>query len=119
MNYSKRNIRRKQKILRADSTQMYSKFKFWFFRLGITTVIGSLVVGTCAITGFLAGIIDNAPIIDETQIEPATYASTIYDNQGQETYQLVGSNANRIAVSLDEIPEDLQNAFIAIEDERF
>lgn len=119
MNYSKRNIRRKQKILRADSTQMYFKFKFWFFRIGITSVIGSLVVGTCAITGFLAGIIDNAPKIDEKQIEPTTYASTIYDNQEEEIYQLVGSNANRISVSLDEIPKDLQNAFIAIEDERF
>ena len=33
--------------------------------------------------------------------------------------QLVGSNANRVYVNIENIPDNLINAFIAVEDERF
>jgi len=41
------------------------------------------------------------------------------DSEGNPIQSLVGKDANREYVTLDKIPENLQNAFIAIEDERF
>ena len=119
MNYSKRGTQRKQKELRSISTKIYSKLKIWSLRIGIASIIGCTVISGYAGLGLLNGILDNAPSIDENHIEPENFASTIYDNEGNEVYKLVGSDANRISVPLSQTPEQLQNAFIAIEDERF
>lgn len=119
MNYSVRGTKHKQEQLRSRSVKIYSKIKFWLFRLVIVAIVGGSVVGCYGAYGLVNGIIKNAPDIDANHIEPETFASTIYDQNGKKIYQLVGSNANRISVSLDKIPKNLQNAFIAIEDERF
>ena len=44
---------------------------------------------------------------------------TVLDAKGNVTAQLVGTGSNRVYVTLNEIPEELQKAFVAIEDERF
>ena len=49
---------------------------------------------------------------------PNNFTSIIYDDNGVEIDKLHGEE-NREYVTLDMIPEDLQNAFVSIEDERF
>ena len=100
MNYSKRGTQRKQKELRSISTKIYSKLKIWSLRIGIASIIGCTVISGYAGLGLLNGILDNAPSIDENHIEPENFASTIYDNEGNEVYKLVGSDANRITKCL-------------------
>lgn len=119
MNFSKKETKRKQQSLRSTSTKLYSKLKFWTLRLCVVALITGIIVSVYAAWGLFAGIIDNAPSLDTNNIKPEAFASTIYDNNGKKIGQLVGSNANRISVPLSKIPENLQNAFIAIEDERF
>ena len=50
---------------------------------------------------------------------PSGYSTTIYDSDGNMMHKLVGKNANRIYVTIDEIPQYVQDAFVAIEDARF
>lgn len=119
MNFSRKETKRKQRALRSTSTKVYSKLKFWTLRLCIVALVAGIIMSGYAAWGLFTGIIDNAPSLDTNNIEPETFASTIYDNKGKKVCQLVGSNANRISVSISQIPENLQNAFIAIEDERF
>lgn len=119
MNYSNRGTLKKQKKLRSTPTKVYSKIKVWLLRLSILGIISAVFVGGYAGYGLIDGVLKNTPAIDANQIEPEHFASTIYDNKGKEVYQLVGSNANRISVPLEQMPEQLQQAFIAIEDERF
>lgn len=119
MNFSRKETKRKQRALRSTSTKIYSKLKFWTLRLCVVALITGIVVLGNAAWGLFTGIIDNAPSLDTNNIEPEAFASTIYDNDGKKICQLVGSNANRISVPLSKIPKNLQNAFIAIEDERF
>lgn len=119
MNFSRKETKRKQRALRSTSTKIYSKLKFWTLRLCVIGLITGIIMSGYAAWGLFTGIIDNAPSLDTTNIEPETFASTIYDNKEKKICQLVGSNANRISVPLSRIPENLQNAFIAIEDERF
>ena len=58
-------------------------------------------------------------ILNEIDATPSGYMSTVLDADGNVTAQLVGTGSNRVYVTLDEIPVDLQHAFVAIEDERF
>lgn len=119
MNYSKRNTQKKQKKLRTPLPKLRSKVYVWFLRISIISILAALIIASYGGYGLVLGVIDNAPEINFNNIEPETFASTIYDNKGKEVYKLVGSNANRISVPLSSIPENLKNAFIAIEDERF
>lgn len=65
------------------------------------------------------GILESAPDISDIDPSPTGYLSVVLDNQGNETAKLVASGSNRVYVTLDEIPETVQHAFVAIEDERF
>ena len=66
-----------------------------------------------------AGVIDNAPDVNDIDIMPLGYATFLYDDQGNQIRKLAAPNSNRLPVTLDQIPEDLQHAVVAIEDERF
>jgi len=66
-----------------------------------------------------AKVIGRAPDIQALSFRPQGFATTIYDREGNPVEKLVMEGANREEASYEEIPEDLVNAFIAIEDERF
>ncbi len=68
--------------------------------------------------GAYLGIIKSAPKLEMLSIEPNVYTSIIYDMNGNEIDRLHGDE-NREYVVLENIPINLQNAIIAIEDERF
>lgn len=69
--------------------------------------------------GFVRGAIDAAPSLDILSAQPQGYASQIYDADGNLMQTLVMEGSNREEVSFDQLPDDLVNAFIAIEDNRF
>ena len=76
--------------------------------LGVGTGIGLVVFVAC-----------NSPDIDTLDITPSGFRTEILDDQEKTTRILAGEGANRVYVTLDRVPADLQHAFIAIEDERF
>lgn len=75
-----------------------------------------LITGGAAAT-VIYSFIDEAPSLDLSRLE-TSQTSFLYDINGDEITPLHGDQ-HRIAVSLEEIPEHVQQAFIAIEDERF
>lgn len=79
--------------------------------------VGAIVV-MAAFAGVYVALIKNAPAMELVAIEPATYTSIIYDSYGNELDRLHGDE-NREYATLEQIPDDLQHAFIAIEDARF
>ncbi|NDL67400.1 transglycosylase domain-containing protein [Anaerotalea alkaliphila] len=89
-------------------------FKVLFWTLLATGIL--LVAGAA---WFVKGIIDDAPAITFLDVQPEGYTTILYDQEGNEIQQLHGEDANRIYVELDQIPVHVQDAFIAIEDERF
>lgn len=119
MNYSKSSVIRKQRKLRSTSDKLKTKTKISFFRIMLLTFAALLTIGICAFFGIYKAVIDKAPDIETIDISPQGYSTTIYDCNGIVTQKLVGSDANRIYKSLDEIPKIVRNAFIAIEDARF
>ena len=83
------------------------------------------IVGICIgilmgiIVVFLAIQIVKTPKLSEIDATPEGYLSTILDKNGNVVNNLYITESNRIYVSLDSIPKELQKAFIAIEDARF
>ena len=69
--------------------------------------------------GAFKGLIDNAPDISEVNIVPVGEATFVYDANGNQLQKLTAPNSNRMPVSIEQIPLDLQHAVVAIEDERF
>ncbi len=67
--------------------------------------------------GILISYAASAPPLDPAALETVE-ASYIIDREDVEITQLHASE-NRVVIPIDEIPEQLQKAFIAIEDERF
>ncbi len=85
----------------------------------ITTLILLIILACGGLAALYAYIAAVAPPLSEDLVSPRTFRSSVLDDAGQEILYLAGEESNRVYVRLDEIPEDLRNAFIAIEDERF
>ncbi len=79
-------------------------------------MIGFALCG--GLVGAYVGIINSIPEMGIVSIKPGTYTSIIYDKNGAEVSKLHGDE-NREYVTLDQIPKNMQQAVIAIEDERF
>lgn len=119
MNYSQKGTANKQKLLTSRRRKMTAKLSVVFFRTIFLCILVCVVIGGFAGFGIIKGLIDNAPSIDSIDVAPSGFATTLYYSNGKESQKLVGSGANRVYVTLDEIPEYVSNAFIAIEDSRF
>lgn len=119
MNFNQRGTCKKQNLIQSTSRKLITKTEVSIFRIIIAGIIIIIIMLLFAGYGFVKGIIDKAPSIEEINVQPSTFSTTIYDNNGNEIITIAGSNANRKYVELDKIPKILQQAFIAIEDERF
>ena len=119
MNYGKKNAAKIKWQLTSRGTVMRRKVKS--LTLLIILLCFVLVLGYGGYRGYqyVEQIIAEAPDINEIDATPSGYMSTVLDAKGNVTAQLVGTGSNRVYVTLDEIPEELQKAFVAIEDERF
>ena len=90
-----------------------------------TTIRLSLIIALCvglallgAVIGIAKAFVDTAPTLDLAALDAQDKTSFIYDSEGNLITDYKGTE-DRIMVSIGEIPEMLQNAFIAVEDARF
>ena len=119
MNYGKKGIRRKQKALHSTSVKWGRKFSLIITKLMLAGLLGVAVIGASAGLGVFKGILSSAPDISHIDVSPSGFSTFVYDSEGHELTKLVAADSNRIPVSMEQIPEDLAHAFVAIEDERF
>ena len=117
--YSKRGIKKKHKALRSLTSRMGKTIGVAIFDVCVFLACLAGACGACAGVGVFMGVIATAPDIKNVDVTPAGYSTTVYDRDGKQITKLIAENSNRIYVTLDKIPEDLQHAFVAIEDERF
>ena len=120
MNYGKRSTKRREKQVDAKSTKIHKKVNVIIWKTLLICFLLLIIVGGCAGLGVMKGIIDSAPDISEIDVTPTGFSTTVYANDGTtQTATLVGSGSNRQYVTIDEIPLDMQHAFVAVEDSRF
>lgn len=119
MNFSRKGTAQKEKDVRSTSKRLSTKTGVSIFRIFIVSLVAIVIIGCFAAYGAIKAIIDKAPSIDQIDFNHAGYKSTIYDVNGNEIDSLIGKESNRVYVNIDDIPQVVQDAFVAIEDERF
>lgn len=119
MKYTKNNIQKKRMELSSDKIRRHAKISLFLYKyiliISIVMIVAVLGLGT----GFVRGILKTTPSITKESVHSKGYITTIYDNKGNKIKTLSNHDSNRIYTPLSDIPQNLQNAFIAIEDERF
>ena len=94
--------------------------KKWNKRILLLISIAAVFNVLMVIAVFYIGIqIATAPDISEIDAAPDGFLTVVLDGEGNKIDSLYMSESNRVYVSMDEIPENMQHAFVAIEDARF
>lgn len=119
MNYGKNATEKKIKAANSKAGKYTARIFLTFFKTCfVLCLFGGLVLASVG-AGIFMGIIDSAPDVNVDSIVPIGYATTVYDSAGNLTDTLVMEGSNREEATYDELPQDLIDAFVAIEDSRF
>lgn len=132
---NKKDKKKAAEMTHEERRSLYIKRAWTVLKVTVKTALLTLLIAGCVVCGLLIGVIaacvttTNALTIED--LTTSSLTSFVYYADGspityvaedgtEEIIKLKGSeNVNRVLVDLEEIPEDLANAFIAIEDERF
>ncbi len=119
MNFSKSETIKKQKHLVSKASKNKEKVKVSLFKAVLVCFVAVIAIGIGAGFGMMNGILDDAPSIDDINVVPEGFQTCIYNQDGELITTLSMIDSNREYVYYREIPQNLIDAFIAIEDERF
>mgnify|MGYP002741822319 FL=1 len=119
MNFTRYNIENRIDEMKSKRARIWHRLTGIIKSLCLFLLLASLFLGASFSYGLFRGILDSAPDIHKIHVGPTEYATKIYDKKGNLMSTLVTEGSNRERVSYEELPKDLINAFVAIEDERF
>ncbi len=119
MNYGKNNARKKSRQLSGKHAKSRKRFTVKFLKIALIFVVALFAVALIGGGLYAIKLINDCPDIADVNISPTGFSTTILDKDGNEIETLAASGSNRSYVAIDQIPKDLQHAFVAIEDERF
>lgn len=119
MNYSKKGVRKKQQALHSTGKKWSRKIIFTFVQVFLIAMIGLAIIGVSAGIGAFRGVLATAPDIGNIDVTPSGFSTFVYNIEGTQIQKLVSNDSNRIPVTIDMVPQDLKDAFVAIEDSRF
>lgn len=119
MNFGKRATNKKRNALMSHSSMIGRMANVSFLRIIFISLIALMVLAGCIGLGAFRGLLDSAPDISDVNIVPVGEATFVYDANGNQLQKLTAPSSNRMPVTIEQIPLDLQHAVVAIEDERF
>ena len=119
MKYGKKAVKQKQLALNSRSTKWGKKIAITILQVFLSVILIVGILGVSAGIGIFKGVIAIAPDITDADVSPANFSTFVYDSEGNQISKLVAADSNRIMVSSEQIPQDLKDAFVAIEDSRF
>lgn len=119
MNFGYKKTVDKRKELSSNSRRIKSKAVMSFVKIFMYALLLIVVVGGFTAFGMVKGILETAPVASEIDVSPTAYATKVYDSEGNLVTTISTDGSNRDEVTIENIPESLQYAFIDIEDERF
>ncbi len=120
MNYGKKQAAKKQKKITSKSTMQGKRVGIRLFKAFLLCIV---VLGIAGVVGgglFVKRIVDKSPEVSPSDVKPSGFTTFVYADDGTtEIERFVAEGSNRIYKTIDQIPEDMQHAFVAVEDERF
>lgn len=120
MNYGKKKASDQQKKITSKTTMKKKRVGVRLFKGFLLCILLVAILCVAGVGIFAKKIIDDSPDISPEDVQPSKYTTFVYAADGTtETARFVAAGANRVNKSIEDIPLDLQHAFVAIEDERF
>ena len=119
MKFTRHSIENRLYEMKSKRARIWHRFTGILKTVILFCFVASLFLGASFGYGLFRGVLDSAPDIHKIHVGPTSYATKIYDKKGNLMSTLVTEGSNRERVSYEELPKDMINAFVAIEDERF
>lgn len=119
MKYTRYNIENTLYEMESPRMRIWHRVTGFLGSIFLMGLVSAVLVGGSLGFGMFRGILDSAPDINTIHIGPTEYATKTYDRDGKLVATLVTEGSNRERASFEELPQDLIDAFVAIEDERF
>lgn len=88
------------------------------FRMLFLLILLIGLAGAGTLVGIAKAYVETAPVLDLAKIDEQAETSFFYDRDGKLITDFKGTE-DRIMVSIDTMPANLRNAFVAVEDARF
>ena len=117
--YGEKNILQKLDKFPKDPALRKRKKIVFAAKAAFISFLAAGCLSLCLAAGVYWRIVAEAPDVSEINIGPTEYATFVYDTEGDQIQQINEAQSNRIHVSIEDIPEDMQHAIVAIEDSRF
>ena len=119
MNYGKNGLKKQLRHLTSSGVRHRSRIAVTAFKAFLFGIFGLLTVLMFIGLGMFRGILNSTPDLASLDMSPNASATILYDAGGNEIQTLVMAGSNRQPVEYSEMPKNLINAFVAIEDSRF
>jgi len=119
MDYSRLGNMRKRRRQNSQTTRVRNKISLLFLRATLSAALVGIFAFAGMGLGAWLGVLAYAPDLMPQGIVHGSYASVIVCPRTGDELARLHAGVNRTHVSIDDIPEHVINAFIAIEDERF
>ncbi len=119
MNFSSNKLKKELSDLQSGKQKKRNSTCIFFLKLFLILLLIFAISLVSFGYGCFRSILDNTPDISAIDVEPAGYATYLYDAEGAIMETLVMAGSNREEVSYNQLPDNLIRAFVAIEDERF
>ena len=114
MNFNEKSVSKKKKALTFYTMRRKGKVYLFLFK---TVLIGFLAIflAFCGLTlGFMQALYHDTPPVTIESLKIPESLSILYDNQGEQILSMDNSYFQQEYTSLNRIPQDLQNAVIAM-----
>ncbi len=119
MNYGKNGLQEQIRSVSSRSVRRKTKAAVITFEVCLGSFFALLILAICLAVGMFRGILNSAPDLNTLDMSPDASATILYDSDGNEIETLVMAGSNRQPVEYSDLPQNLINAFVAIEDSRF
>ena len=119
MNYGKNDIAKRKKEISSKKGKKKKRVGIRVFKAVLICLLIIMVIGLGAGFIFVKKVIDATPVISASDIKPSGSITFVVDEAGNPLDTFFQKGSNRVYKQYDEIPENMANAFIAIEDSRF
>ena len=104
--------------MKATPKTKNKKSKHKIIKTILISILSIIILSGVALCGVVLAIINTSPELDVNQILTLNETSKLYDSNAQLMDNVV-SDEIRTYISINDMPKNLKNAFVSIEDERF
>jgi penicillin-binding protein 1A len=85
----------------------------------VSVLVAASIIGALSAVGYVVGIANSAPDLGSLKPQDPGQFSTVYASDGDTQLGKISNDVLRIPIGTDEMPKEVREATVAIEDQRF